>query len=125
MFSPVNAGRMRLLQYHDPVNVSSESNTWGTTNRSRSFSCKSGFLTWSEDGLQRQQKPSVAQHSILFTNIDGDFLTAQSASTVGPDIRRMKVVVSVTARILGRQRSGSRKAPSLIVVVGSDLERRT
>ena len=101
---------MRLLQYHDPVNVSSESSTRGTTNRSRSFSCTSGCLTWSEDGLQRQLRPNVAQLSILFTNIDGVFVTPGVGNTVGLDIRRKnQVVLPITGGVSVDKRSGKPK----------------
>jgi len=102
LFSHVNAGRMRLLQYHDPVNVSSESSTRGITDRSRSFSCKSGCLTWSEDGLQRQLRPNVAQLSILLTDIEGVFVAPEGSTVVRSDIRRKNQVVdSIICRMAG------------------------
>ena len=68
----VNAGRMRQLQYKDPVKVISESMTWGITGGIRSFSCSAGCLMWG-DGLQRLLELYVVRRLIL-SNFCGDFL---------------------------------------------------
>ena len=119
---------MRLLQYHDPVNVSSESSTKGITDRSRSFSCESGCLTWSEDGLQRQLRPNVAQLSILLTNIEGIFVTPERSRTVRSDIRRKNQVVdSIICSIAGttNDQAGRKPMPRPFRGGGFDSERRT
>ena len=123
---PVNAGRMRLLQYHDPVRVSSESRTRGRTKRSRSFSCYSGCLTWSEDGLQRQRKPSVVQPSNLYTNIDAVLRKTQSVSTEGSDIRRTDQGSSFLCRKISGttyDKAGRKVMPKPHRDGGFDLER--
>lgn len=88
----VIAGRMRLLQNHDPVKVTSESRLRGMAGSSRSFPWFFTGLTKSENTLQRRLKPSVVQRSIVFSNIRSDSFGTRSDSTQGSNIRRLKQV---------------------------------